>query len=295
MGKYSRIWFFGGVLMVFGAALYFVGCAGGYSSATTSSGSTNGVTSNTCYRGPSDLATYSASCSAASFDGSTASWISSNFSCVQVVTSGGNYQFTTTSEPNHKSYYWSGAPNHESGMPSGTSANPNHILAQNYVVNIPSTPALRSSPVASGYDIVGIAKNGVAIFNNQAAPGDSLSTELATMDYGNGHPTSTGTYHYHIEPCYLSSADGNLVGVMRDGFPIFGRKEADGSDPVYDDNCTYANATSVTNCRPYPTQLPNFHCHSISGWSGPTCHYHVITTDPYIIEYYAGTAGSFTN
>lgn len=179
-------------------------------------------------------------------------------------------------------------------MPPGTSANPNTISAQNYVVNIPKNPALLASPVASGYDLVGIAANGVAIYNNQAAPGDTLANELVTMDYGNGHPTHNGSYHYHIEPCYLTNNDGNFVGIMRDGFPIFGRREPDGGTPVYNDSCTYSNATSIQNCRPYPTKMPNFHCHSITGWTGPACHYHVMTTDPFIIEYYAGTPGTMT-
>lgn len=271
-----------------------VACSGNKADTSDSGTTTPSVTSNTCYRSSTDTA-YIISCTP-SFTGVPA-WISSNFTCGTVTVSGGNYVFSTTSAPTHKSKYWgSGSPNFENAMPSGTSANPNTISAQNYVLNIPTAPALTATPTASGYDIVGVAANGVAIFNNQAAPGDSLASELATMDYGNGHPTGPGVYHYHIEPCYISNNDNSFVGLMRDGYPIFGRTEpVTGVAPAYVDSCTYTNATSVANCRPYPTQMPNFHCHSIAGWTGPACHYHVTTTDPFIIEYYAGTAGTFTN
>lgn len=293
-----KLWsaaFLGAGIFAF-ALLISNGCSN--SSSTSDSGGSTVVVSNTCYRSPSDLNTYkTASCVLTkSMTGSPPSWIDNNFDCVQVDSSGGTHAFTTKVAPNYKSKYWgNGHANFENSMPSGTSANPNTISVSNtYTVNIPKSPTVASSPTASGYDLVGVAANGVAIFNNQAAPGDSLATELATMDYGNGHPTQNGVYHYHIEPCYLSNNDGNLVGVMRDGFPIFGRKEPDTlADPVYVDSCTPGTATSVTNCRPFPTQVPNFHCHTVSG-GYPDCHYHVITTDPFIIEYYAGTPGSMT-
>lgn len=279
-------------LLLVAAALSFGGCTKGADSDPSTEPDAE-ITSNACYRSPSDTS-YILAC-AQSFDGSTPAWISGGFKCVDVDSQDANYyEFATTAAPNHKSRYYSTATpaKRENAMPPGTSANPNQIIDQSYVVQIPKNPALRATPLASGYDLVGVAANGVAIFNNQAAPGDSLANELVTMDYGNGHPTNVGAYHYHIEPCYLSNNDGNLVGLMRDGFPVFGRKEADGGEPVYNDSCTHANATSVANCRPYPVEMPNFHCHAVAGWTGPVCHYHVTRTDPFIIEYYAGTPGS---
>src|SRR4051812_39198947 len=49
-----------------------------------------------------------------------------------------------------------------------------------------------------------------------------------------GHPQGTGIYHYHSEPYALSYDDGNFIGVMRDGYAIYGRKDADGTYPTVD-------------------------------------------------------------
>lgn len=296
--KLTRLWLLG--LCIGVAAVIANGC-GGDSAKTTSPSAGDGggddgdddvVVSNACYRSPSDLATYGITCSTDIAPG-TPDWFG-QFDCVTIKIPPGQdyYVIETTAAPNHKSAYYSDAGKKDT-MPPGTYTNPNSIQSQNYKVHIPKTPTLQTSPEATGYDLVGVARNGVAIFNNQAAPGDSLANELKTMDYGNGHPTQPGQYHYHIEPCYLSNDDGNLVGIMRDGFPIFGVKEHDGSDPVYEDDCSVADAESVENCRPFPTQMPNFHCHTIPGsYSYPKCHYHVIRTNPFIIEYYAGEPGT---
>src|SRR5205823_11194833 len=74
----------------------------------------------------------------------------------------------------------------------------------------------------------------VALFSNVAAPGDDIYLEAATFDPCRAHPTQTGVYHYHSEPYAISSNDSNLIGVMRDGYFVYGRKDADGSTPALD-------------------------------------------------------------
>jgi hypothetical protein len=243
----------------------------------------------------SDSASSSDDSCTTSISSSAPTWIKDNFKCVTVTASGSSVVFNTSDVPNYNSYYFGSSDSRYEDIPSGHHGNPNTISEQNYTFTTPTSPALNSSVTASDYDAVGIAVNGVVIYNNQAAPGDVLATELATMDSANGHPTQTGSYHYHSEPYKITNDDGNLVGVMRDGFPIYGQKEDDGSDPVYNDSCTPATANSVTNCRPFPTDMPNFHCHATTLFPGGICHYHVITSDPYIIENYAGTAGTMSN
>ena len=38
-------------------------------------------------------------------------------------------------------------------------------------------------------------------------------------------------YHYHCEGDYLTTDDAKLIGFLRDGFPVYGRKDMDGSCP----------------------------------------------------------------
>ena len=93
---------------------------------------------------------------------------------------------------------------------------------------------------------VGIALNGVALFNPLAAPPDDIEDEKFSFDYYSGHPTNNGYYHYHttsqgpidvlknkelIENSIVGSADIELYGIMCDGTLILGCTELDGSVP----------------------------------------------------------------
>ena len=66
-----------------------------------------------------------------------------------------------------------------------------------------------------GLGAVGVAINGVAIFDNQAAPGDDIFQESGSFDQCRGHPAPGGVYHYHSEPYAISSATANLIGVLQ--------------------------------------------------------------------------------
>jgi hypothetical protein len=242
------------------------------------------------------------------------SWITSTFTCVTVTTGGTYYTFLTDDIPNYNSGYFGDCDSRYESAPSGNSYNPNIISDQNYSVSIPKDPRVNGTATASTFDIVGVSTNGIALFNNEAAPGDSLANELLTMDSGTGHPTNGGNYHYHSEPSKLTtSGSGVLIGIMKDGFPIYGPKEADNTtDPVYvannGGNCSVArmntelndgSATVAENCQPLST-VDNFHCHTITGASifinDFTCHYHANSGPTYLMDNYAGDdRGTFTN
>lgn len=206
-------------------------------------------------------------------------WMKTSFHCVTVTIDGSNYVITTTDRPPHKSTYYTGA---DSGytevMDSGFTANPNHIIAQNITMTIPTTPTVTDcSQSNAGTDSVGISTLGVVIFNNQAAPGDSFSTEYYTMDPSQGHPQNTGKYHYHTEPYKITNDDANMVGLMLDGFPIYGKKNQSGSYPTLD------SSTHTTSCT--TTEFPDgtycYHVEHNTGYNG------------YIIgSYFKGTPGS---
>jgi hypothetical protein len=159
------------------------------------------------------------------------------FSCrVTLTKSGSNVIISTDGQPDHKSpYFETSNPCYESGFPSGRAANPNTLGSQSISVTVPFSPTADAGATgtAMSMGVVGIALNGVSIFSNAAAPGDSIYDEVATFDKCEGHPAGT-KYHYHTEPTTASDTDDNFIGVMRDGFPIYGREEYGGGSPTLD-------------------------------------------------------------
>ena len=191
---------------------------------------------------------------------------------------------TTTDEPDHKSMYYptSHALYEAYDEPSNPDfmQNPNEISAQNYVLKIPRFPAEATSHIATDLDAFGVAVNGVVFYNQQAAPGDDILEELNTFDQYEGHPQQQGAYHYHIEPVYLTQtiSDDAFLGVLLDGFPVYGPVE---------------NGITLTN-----DDLDDYHGHSSATEEFPDgiYHYHITEELPWINggEFY-GTPGTWTN
>lgn len=147
------------------------------------------------------------------------------FSCrVTLSVSGSTVTMTIDSQPDSTSWYFDTSdPCYEAATLSDRFANPNTISAQSIAVSVPLAPTTASSATATEGGTIGVAANGVSIFSNEAAPGDDIYEEAQTFDKCDGHPQNTGNYHYHTEPSTITNADEAFVGVMRDGFPIYGR------------------------------------------------------------------------
>ena len=196
---------------------------------------------------------------------------------------GDNLQFNTNDIPNHDSAYFGEDDSRYAEVPEGNRANNNSIIEQDITLTMPASPAVADSATETGMGPIGVAVNGVVFFNNEAAPGDSLEEELTTFDSYAGHPTGTGTYHYHSEPSFLSNDDDSLIGILLDGFPVFGRK---------------CSSTGT-----YPTDLDenNGHTHD-TGINGldSIYHYHLGVIDgdgvdvPVVTGSYAGSPGNRT-
>ncbi len=168
---------------------------------------------------------------------------------------GSSVTIETDSIPDYKSYYFgSSSPNYDAST-TPSNPNPNRIIAQGYTFTLPYRPAKKASSSATPMGPVGVTTNGVVIYNNQAAPPDNIMNEVATFDTYTGHPTNTGSYHYHLEPTSITNNDSALVGVMLDGFPIYGRKDTDGSTPSNLDNCN--GHTGVT--QDFPEGIYHYH------------------------------------
>jgi len=132
--------------------------------------------------------------------------------------------------------------------------NPSSLSAQSYHLNFPLAPNTTATSMM-GTGIVGMSVNGVPIFANFAAPGDDIYLEAISFDKCDGHPQNRGQYHYHSEPNAITNDDANLVGVLRDGYPLYGRKDAAGTYPTLD---IYGGHTSVTADSP-STAVYHYH------------------------------------
>lgn len=176
------------------------------------------------------------------------------FSCrVTLSVAGGQVQAKADGQPDYKSMYFP-TQNTCYQKESAGIQNPNTIRAQSYTISFPQTPNMTTQRMTGA--IVGLALNGVPIFGNFAAPGDDIFQEAMTFDACGAHPQMSGVYHYHSEPYAISNDDGNFIGVMRDGHPVYGRRDADGSMPTLD---SYGGHTGTTADSP----------------SAPVYHYHV--------------------
>lgn len=74
--------------------------------------------------------------------------------------------------------------------------------------------------------VVGMAINGLAIYSSMAANTDNIFAESDSFDQCQGHPDGNDMYHYHSEPYALSYEDDNLIGILRDGYFVYGRYDA---------------------------------------------------------------------
>ena len=136
-------------------------------------------------------------------------------SAVTVSISGSTVTLVSNTTPDHKSPYW-GVGNALYEAPhDGMQVNPNRITAQTLTLRVPASPAIASSASDTPMGPIGMAVNGVPLFNQYAAGRSPLGAEIISFDRYDGHPQQTGQYHYHLEPYWLTDKNGaaGLIGV----------------------------------------------------------------------------------
>ncbi len=111
--------------------------------------------------------------------------------------------------------------------------NPNTIFPRSIVMDVPVIPDTSIQPMPPG--TVGLSLNGIPLHSNRAAQGMDIYIAALSYDQCAGHPTAMDVYHYHSEPYSISYDDANFIGVMRDGYAVYGRRDPDGSIPTLDD------------------------------------------------------------
>lgn len=153
-----------------------------------------------------------------------------------IALSGTNVVIQTNGLPNHTSPYWSSV----NGTPP---ASTNHALYVapivtshdqmapgniddfngSFSLTISASPALASSSTSTGLGAIGISVSGSVIYNDEEGPNVPLDDAVGSLDYTAAH-TGPQSYHYHLEPKAWSDDDDELIGIIADGFFLYGRK-----------------------------------------------------------------------
>ncbi|QCB46173.1 YHYH protein [Hydrogenophaga sp. PAMC20947] len=142
---------------------------------------------------------------------------------------------------------------------------------------IPLQPAIAATTTTANDGPIGVAINGVPIFNpcKQGGCQNGDTKALGELDACNGHAGRADDYHYHAAPnCLMVGQpagywDTHPLGWALDGFAIFGYNDADGRVASRDDVCG-GNTSAVANAP--------------SGYS-----YHVTDAAPYVLSCFRGT------
>ncbi len=162
-----------------------------------------------------------------------------------------------------------------------TASNLQVPLAQNFLGangwKIPLNPSIASSTTSAVDGPIGVAVNGVLIFNpcKQGGCQNGDVKVLGELDACNGHAGRADDYHYHAAPICLMQGrastywDTHPVGWALDGFAIYGYNDANGQTASRDSVCG-GNTATVSN--------------GPQGYS-----YHVTDTSPYILACFRGT------
>jgi hypothetical protein len=158
-------------------------------------------------------------------------------------------------------------------------ANPNHIASQSLNYTLPYNPSAAATPGCLSGGRIGIALNGVSIFDALDAVGhDAVARE--GQDTCHGHPDQTSTYHYHgwLFTCVADSGsvtqNSSLLGYALDGYGIYG--------PWY--NGKILTTADLDQCHGTTSEVT---------WHGTqTSIYHYVSTYdfPYTLGCYHGTA-----
>jgi len=235
------------------------------------------------------------SCRQARLDqGITGAWL--KFSCrvtlTKVTVNGTAFvQLSSDDRPDYKSiYYGSGDPCYETDSSMVVPPNRNTVGAQSIVMTAPLAPSTANGNTTVPGAGIGLAIDGVVLYSDYAAPGDDIYQEAQSFDRCQGHPQNTNQYHHHAEPYAITQDDDALVGVMRDGYFVYGRRDPDGSGPGEADGgltAPYYGHVGITVDSP---NTPVFHYHVHYETNGTESEYFITPQ-----RYYGTVVGGCTN
>ena len=196
---------------------------------------------------------------------------------VSILLDGNEVIIESNGLPNHTSPYWSS--NHQLFVePTVTTFGqmaPGNIDEFNgsYTLTVPVSPEKSSNSSATGLGAIGIAVSGAMIYNDQEGPNVPLDGAIGSLDYNGAH-TGPQSYHYHLEPIAWSDDDDELIGIIADGFFLYGRK-----------------CTSTDN---YPSDLDVSGGHtSITKYNSEEEYHYHIQNELYLNQYYILFPGDY--
>lgn len=259
---------------------YDATCTGGGETFTGSSGSTtvtvSGLTNEIEYSctvtatnsaGTSDASEASAGTPSATASTSMPAEFTQFGANVTVVynEAAGTVTLEAAGRPDHVSPYWD--PNGSSGLyvdpgseTTVSQMSPGFIdeYTNQYFLTVSTSPERASAPTSTSLGAIGIMITGSPIFNGQEGPNIALDTGVISGFDNYGAHTGPETYHYHLEPTPISNADSNLIGIMADGFFLYGRHEWNTGAPPLDLDASGGHIG--------PTQFneePHYHYHIV--------------------------------
>ncbi|MEP7346938.1 MAG: YHYH protein [Gemmatimonadaceae bacterium] len=216
---------------------------------------------------------------------SVASVVTASYkSAVTISTSGSSLVLRSEGIPDHVTPYWGvGKPLYEAQI-AGHHVTPGSLMSQTFVMTIPASPAKASNPEETSLGPIGMALNGVAIYNDREGGNVPLEVGvLQSFDRAGAHSGPGGLYHYHADGDFTSKDDAKLIGFLRDGFPIYGRKDAGGAYPTDLD----ANGGHTGTTADFPTAIYHYHTSRVNYLNGG---YYVLKAGSY-----HGTKGTFSS
>ena len=206
------------------------------------------------------------------------------FNSAVVSPNGSTITIKSNGLPQHKTPYWGEGNVLYEDFPTGYHANVNTSMsAQHYTMTIAAKPSTSSTHEETTLGPIGMALNGVPIYNDREGGNVALDElTITTFDYSWAHPGPGMDYHYHTTGRYTTTDDANLVGFLRDGFPIYGRKDNDGTYPSNLD--TYGGHTGVA--ADFSENIYHYHASNVN----------YLNTGYYILKAgsYYGAKGTFT-
>ena len=208
---------------------------------------------------------------------------SSNYtSAVTLSANGTNLTLKSNGTPSHVTPYWGSGNTLYEAQISGHSVNPGNLQSQTFVMTIPLNPTAANTKEETALGPIGMALNGVAIYNDREGGNVPLDAGvLLSFDRAGAHSGPGGLYHYHVTGDFTSKDDAKLIGYLRDGFPIYGRKDTSGVYPSLDANGGHTGPTQN-----YPNGIYHYHSSNVNYQNSGV---YVLKSGSYY-----GTKGTFT-